>query len=83
MQGIILSIVPISFFFLPHRMACRILVPQPGIKPTPPALEAWSLNHWMAREVPVVPISFEVKGLSEIYIQCLAHIWLLFSLFHI
>ena len=23
-----------------------ILVPQPGIKLVPPALEAWSLNHW-------------------------------------
>ena len=33
-------------------MACRILVPQPGIKPVPPALEAWSLNPWTAREVP-------------------------------
>ena len=33
-------------------VACRILVPQPGIKPVPPAVEAWSLNHWTAREVP-------------------------------
>ena len=33
--------------------ACRILVPQPGIPPTPPALEAWSLNHWSTREVPI------------------------------
>ena len=24
----------------------------PGIKPACPALEAWSLNHWTAREVP-------------------------------
>ena len=23
------------FFFLPHYLACRILVPQPGIKPGP------------------------------------------------
>ena len=33
-------------------MACGILIPQPGIEPTPPALEAWNLNHWTAREVP-------------------------------
>ena len=33
-------------------MACGILVPQPGIEPTPLAVEAWSLNHWTAREVP-------------------------------
>ena len=26
--------------------ACRILVPQPGIEPKPPALGAWSLSHW-------------------------------------
>ena len=29
-----------------------ILVPQPGIKPVPPALEAQGLNHWPTREVP-------------------------------
>ena len=34
-----------------HYVACGILVPRPGIKPTPPALEAWSLNHWTTREV--------------------------------
>ena len=33
-------------------MACGILVPQPGIKPAPPAGEVRSLNHWTTREVP-------------------------------
>ena len=34
-------------------VACmRDLVPQPGIEPGPPALGAWSLTHWTAREVP-------------------------------
>ena len=33
-------------------MACRILAPQSGVKPGLPALEAWSLNHWTARDVP-------------------------------
>ena len=32
--------------------AWGILVLGPGIKPVPPAVEAWSLNHWTAREVP-------------------------------
>ena len=32
-------------------MACGILVPQPGIKPVLLAVEAWSLNHWITREV--------------------------------
>ena len=42
----------IFFFFWPHRKACGILVPWPGIEPVPAALEVWSLNHWKAREVP-------------------------------
>ena len=28
------------------------LVPQAGIEPRPPALEAQSLSHWTTREVP-------------------------------
>ena len=32
--------------------ACGIFVPQPGIEPMYPGLEAQSLNHWTAREVP-------------------------------
>ena len=34
-------------------IACGILVSQPGTEPTLPVLEAWSLNHWTAREVPI------------------------------
>ena len=41
-----------NFLFLPHHEACGILVPQSEIKPTSPATEAQSLNHWTAREVP-------------------------------
>ena len=33
-------------------MACRILVPQSRIKPSPLALEVQSLNHWITREFP-------------------------------
>ena len=33
-------------------MACGILVPQPGIEPAPPAVEARSLNRWTMKEVP-------------------------------
>ena len=36
-------------------MACGILVPQPGIEPVPPAVEAQSLNHQTTREVPRTP----------------------------
>ena len=28
------------------------LVPSPGIELGPPALGAWSLSHWITREVP-------------------------------
>ena len=41
------------FGFFGHE-ACGILAPWPGIEPTPPALEVWNLNHWVAREVPSV-----------------------------
>ena len=37
--------------FWPCCKACGILVPQPWNPPTPPTLEAWSLNHWTTREV--------------------------------
>ena len=57
------------FFFFFGHMACRILVPRPGIKPLPPALEAQSLNHWTAREVPYTflrfSLSFCMPGLSQ------------------
>ena len=48
---------PQLFIFWPHLMVCDNLAPQPGIKPTPPALEAQSLNHWATREVPVISSS--------------------------
>ena len=40
--------------FCPHGTAWEILVPQPGVEPAPPALEAQSLNHWTTREVPTL-----------------------------
>ena len=42
------------FFFWLHYKACRILVPWPEIEPILPAVEAWSLNYWTAREFPVI-----------------------------
>ena len=38
---------------LGHDCSIWDLVPQPGIKPGPPALEAWSLGHWTTREVSI------------------------------
>ena len=37
---------------VPHCMAFGILVPRPGIEPTPSAVKALSPNHWTAREFP-------------------------------
>ena len=35
-------------------VTCKILVPQPGMEPTAPALEGEvSLNHWTTREAPI------------------------------
>ena len=36
-----------GFFGCPE---CGILIPQPGIEPVPPAVEAWSSNHWTSGE---------------------------------
>lgn len=35
-----------------HCVACGTSVLQPGIRPTLPAVEAWVLNQWTARDVP-------------------------------
>ena len=42
------------FFWLCHT-ACGILIPRPGIKPTPTAVEAWCINYWTTREIPSSP----------------------------
>ena len=39
------------FCFWLHCAAYGILGPEPGMESSPPAVEAWSLNHWTTREV--------------------------------
>ena len=41
-----------KFIFGPHCTACGTLVLWPKSEPTPPAVEAWSPNHWTTREAP-------------------------------
>ena len=41
-------------YFWPWHAECKLLVPQPGIKPAPPAVGARSLNHRTTKEVPGV-----------------------------
>ena len=43
---------PQSFFPFLAKEHSMWDLPPPGIKPTPPAVEAQSLNHWTTREVP-------------------------------
>ena len=49
MHWIVLFII---FIFWLHSMACRMLVPQRGIKLVPLAVKAQSPNHWTARKFP-------------------------------
>ena len=51
-----------------------ILVPRPEIEPMPPALEAWSLNHRTAMQV---PLPFALNALPQIH-TC----WFLFITEH-
>ena len=47
------SILFSVFIFFGCHVAFGMTVPWPGIEPVPPAVEAWSFNHWTAREVPI------------------------------
>ena len=59
-----------------HRVfvvACKIfncgiwdLVPWPGIKPRPPALETWSLSRWITREVPPFRIPWAIQKFMQV-----------------
>ena len=48
---------------MPHSM---ILVPHPGIKSCPPAVEADGLNHQIAREVPAMQFLIH-RRLSKVF----------------
>ena len=48
--------------FWPYHMAYRILVPQPGIRPRPLAVEAQSLNRWTTREGPYVTLLYGLES---------------------
>ena len=41
------------------------LVPHPGFKPEPPALEIWNLNRWIIRQVPEILFSASRDVLSS------------------
>ena len=62
-------------FWLCH-MICGILVRPPGIEPTHPALEAWRLNHWTAREIRGAPF---ITGKWNCFFFFLKQNWAWFS----
>ena len=47
------KMVSLSLFFWPHHAAHGILVPHPGMEPTPPAVEGQNSGYWTTREVPI------------------------------
>ena len=63
------------FFFWLCPEACRILLPQPGIEPALPSLEAWGLNHWTARKVPCHPLILGVLKLWDLMPNDLRWSW--------
>ena len=62
----------VNFFFWLHQVECGILVPQPGIKPVPPAVEVQSSNHWTTKEVP--ELFLLKKSLSRV-VCCVVFPW--------
>ena len=59
---LIWSQVIFFFFFWPYHAAGGILDPPTRDQTVPPALGAWSLNHWTARQVPQVIFSMSFSG---------------------
>ena len=55
------------WLYLLCSVAHTILVPQPGIKPVPRAVEVWSLKHRTTREIPLGSFFFFYKGTNPIH----------------
>ena len=62
----VILFLPFSLFFWLSHMACRILVPQPGIEPVPPTVEARSPNTGMPRNFLNVII---IQFWEQVYMQ--------------
>ena len=52
-ENTITDVVFLLFFFLAVQSGMQNLSSRPGIELVSPEVEAWSLNHWTTREVPV------------------------------
>ena len=68
------SFLFLIFLFWLHS-CMRILVPQPGVKPVSPAVEAKILNHWATREVPEVSFLYtHTHTHTHTHLLCLLHL---------
>ena len=65
MQQVILGIFSFGGCFFGHA-ASGILVPGPGIKPTPPEMEVQGLNHWTASNHPIGDSSLDSLTINNI-----------------
>ena len=61
----------ILFTYLFDCATDKILVPQPGMEPVPPAVEARSPNHWTTREFPTLLV-FNVLNIFS-YLCCIKY----------
>ena len=59
-----------SLLIWPCLLAWVTLVPQPGVEITDSTSEAWSLNHWTARKVPLESWCWDEILLSAISTLC-------------
>ena len=57
-------------FYLAALHGMQDLVPQPGIKPMPPAVEAQSHNHWNSREVTTMALKRSANRMIQQF-----HFW--------
>ena len=53
-----------TLFFCCWTVWFAVLVLQPGTKPGPPAVEAWSPHHWTAKEFPQIFITIDKVGIK-------------------
>lgn len=67
------TLVPHFFSFGHITQHMKILVSQLEIKLVPPAVEAWRLNLWTAREVPVPHFYFNCSSGFEMISHCGLH----------
>ena len=68
---IILLYLLLLYLLILLCVVCSFLVSHPGIESEPPALEAWSLNHWISREVPEMCIfSIAMQPAFWMWVRC-------------